>query len=88
MRSKLEQANPDVEVVVSKEEAERLAKNSSANIPPGMTSRVRGVYMDGENRIVINPETFNKATAFHEFGHHWNKKVKKIDQNFGQQVLL
>jgi len=73
MKSKLETANPDIEVVVDKELAEELARTKTDQ---QTARRVKGVYEDGK-RIVINPETFDKATLFHEFGHHWNRKVKK-----------
>ena len=72
---RLKQNFPGVEVVVDAKLIEELAL--SQNVSPEGAKQARGVFDVTNNRIVINPNTANKDTPIHEFGHVWTRLAKE-----------
>ena len=72
---RLKENFPGVEIIVDAKAVEELALKMG--VSPEGAKGARGVFDATTNRVMINPETANKDTPIHEFGHVWTTIAKQ-----------
>ena len=68
----LQKAWPSIEIVNTKEDIAKAARE--LGVAP---ERVKGAYVVGQNKVLINPGMATYDTPIHEFGHIWAKQLMR-----------